>query len=117
MTRQAFVFGCGALSSHDQYRLIEIDVGAGHQPQFVGGEVGRGAGDLVGVDQSTKGLLGGGGVEPSVGGPMIGPHDAILARRRHPADIQPVHADAPGHQAEGGVSRGWRAPLSRRCRR
>src|SRR3712207_7910542 len=30
-------------------------------------------------------------------------HDPVLAGRRHPADGEAVHPDAPGQEAEGGV--------------
>ena len=61
------------------------------------------AGDLVGLEQAAErpALLG--CLQPAVLGAVIGLHDAVLARRVHPADGQPVDADAVVHDAVGDV--------------
>ena len=53
-------------------RLIEIDHRAGHQPRFGAAQEGAGAGDLVRLDEASEGLLGGGLLEPAVGGAVDG---------------------------------------------
>ena len=61
------------------------------------------AGDLVGLEQAAErpALLG--SLQPAVLGAVIGLHDAVFARRVHPADGQPVDADAVVHDAVGDV--------------
>src|SRR5271166_3391630 len=73
--------------------LVEIDVGAGHQPGFVRSEIGAGAGDLLRIDEPSERLRLRCGFEPTVLGAMIGLHDSVLARRRHPADVEAIDAD------------------------
>src|SRR5271167_116167 len=70
--------------------LIEVDVRAGHEPRFVGCEKGAGARDLLGIEQATEGPALDRLLEPTVLGAVIGLHDPVLARRRHPADVEAV---------------------------
>ena len=67
-------------------------------------EKGAGAGDFLRIDEPSERLRLDGLFEPSVLGAVIGLHDAVLARRRHPADVEAVDADAEFEQRVGDVA-------------
>src|SRR5208282_4834397 len=59
--------------------LVEIDVGAGHQPGFVRSEIGAGAGDLLRIDEPSERLRLRCGFEP-----------IFMIRSSPGVDIQPM---------------------------
>ena len=58
----------------------------------------------LGSSRRPKGLVFDRRLEPPVLGAVIGLHDPVLARRRHPADVEAVDADAKLEQRMGDVA-------------
>src|ERR1700722_19582328 len=84
--------------------LVKIDVRPGHQAGFVGAEISASARHFLRIDQTTKRFCLDSLLEPAVLGAVVSPLDVVLAWRRHPADIEPIHTDAEFEQRMGDVA-------------